>query len=108
MEGIASPGVGRTDSIGRVAADWETGADDAGNFKCCSRSYELVAIRLEACTVAWGKSIIEVFECGFGWVGDATWFVDEGIKKFYREGQGGLDSTRCLEVIPIDWLDSLR
>ena len=40
------------DSLGRVAADWETGADDAGNSKCCSRSYELVAIRPEACTVA--------------------------------------------------------
>ena len=23
------------DSIGRVAADWETGADYAGNSKCC-------------------------------------------------------------------------
>ena len=28
------------DSIGRVAADWETGADDAGNSKSCGRSYE--------------------------------------------------------------------
>ena len=50
------------DSIGRVAADWETGADDAGNSKCCGRSYELVAIRPESCTVAWGKSMNEVVE----------------------------------------------
>ena len=48
------------DSIGRVAADWETGADDASNSKCFSRSYELLAIRPEACTVAWEKSINEV------------------------------------------------
>ena len=45
------------DSIGRVAADWETGADDSGNSKCCSCSYELVAIRPEACTVAWGNCV---------------------------------------------------
>ena len=50
------------DSIGRVAADWETGADDAGNSKCCSRSYKLGEIRPEACTVAWGKSINVVVE----------------------------------------------
>ena len=45
------------DSIGRVAADWETAADDAGNSRCFSCSYELVAACPEACTVAWGKSI---------------------------------------------------
>ena len=52
----------RQNSIGRVAADWETGADDVGNSKCCIRSYELVAIRPEACTVVLGKSIDEVVE----------------------------------------------
>ena len=36
------------DSIGRAAADWETGADDAGNSEGCGRSYELVAICPEA------------------------------------------------------------
>ena len=47
LEGIASPGArSGQDSIGRVAADWETGADDAGNSKSCSRSYDLVAICL--------------------------------------------------------------
>ena len=47
-------------SIGRVAADWETGADDAGNSKCCSCSYELVAVFPEAFKVAGGKSINEI------------------------------------------------
>ena len=40
------------DSIGRVTADWETGADDAGNSKCCGCGDELVAVFPEACTVA--------------------------------------------------------
>ena len=43
------------DSIGRVTADWETGADDAGNSKSCGRSFELVAIFPEAWAVTWGK-----------------------------------------------------
>ena len=47
------------DSIGRVAADWEAGSDDAGNSKCCSCGDELVAVCSEACTVAGGKSINE-------------------------------------------------
>ena len=41
MGGIGLEGVGRDhiprsgqNSIGRVAADWETGADDVGNSKC--------------------------------------------------------------------------
>ena len=42
----------RQDSIGRVAAGWETGADDAGNSKSCDRGYELVAICPEAWAVA--------------------------------------------------------
>ena len=32
------------DSIERVTADWETGADDAGNSKCFSCGDELVAV----------------------------------------------------------------
>ena len=53
--GIARSG---QDSIGRVAADWETGADnDADNSKGCGRSYELVAICPEAWAVTWGKSV---------------------------------------------------
>ena len=36
------------DSIGRVNADWETGADDAGNSKCCSCGNELAAVCPEA------------------------------------------------------------
>ena len=47
------------DSIERVEADWETGADDAGNSKCCSCGYELVVVCPEACTVAGGKSIVK-------------------------------------------------
>ncbi len=55
------------DSIGRVAADWETGADDAGNSKCCSCGDELVAVCPEACTVTWGKSINEIVEECLSW-----------------------------------------
>ena len=52
------------DSIGRVTADWETGADDAGNSKCCSCSDEMIAVCPEACTVTRGKSINEIVkEC---------------------------------------------
>ena len=50
------------DSIGRVAADWETGADDAGNSKSCGRSYELVTISPEAWVVTWGKSVDKAVE----------------------------------------------
>ena len=50
------------DSIGRVAADWETGADDAGNSKSCGCSYEFVAICPEAWAVTWGKSVDEAVE----------------------------------------------
>ena len=50
------------DSIGRVAADWETGADDAGNSKSCGRGYELVAICPEAWAVAQRKSVDEAVE----------------------------------------------
>ena len=66
MDGIASraasPGVNGQDSIGRVAADWETGADDAGNSKGYGRSYELVAICPEAWAVTWMKSVDEAVE----------------------------------------------
>ena len=65
------------DSIGRVAADWETGANDAGNSRCCSCTYELVAVCPEACTVAWGKSINETAKQGFGRVRDAAWLMGE-------------------------------
>ena len=41
--------------------------------------------RPEACAVAWGKSINEVFEEGFGWVRDAAWFMGEG-KEFIALG----------------------
>ena len=51
---IARSGKG---SIGRVAADGEAGAYYAGSSKGCGRSNELVAIRPEAWTITWGKSI---------------------------------------------------
>ena len=62
------------DSIGRVAADWEAGADDAGNSnsKCCSCGDELVAACPEAFTIAVGKSINEIVKQGFGRVRDAA------------------------------------
>ena len=47
------------DSIGRVAADWETGADDASNSEGCGRGYELVAICPEAWAVVRRKSVDE-------------------------------------------------
>ena len=61
MEGIASPGVGRT-RLGESHTDWETGADDAGNSEGCGRSHELVAICPEAWAVTWGKSVDEAVE----------------------------------------------
>ena len=65
------------DSIGRVTADWETGADDAGNSKCCSCGDGLVAVCPEACTVAEGKSINEIVKQGFGRVRDAAGLMGE-------------------------------
>ena len=66
------------DSIGRVTADWETGADDAGNSKCCSCGDELVAAVLPgACTVAGGKSIYDIVKQGFGRVRDAAGLMGE-------------------------------
>ena len=65
------------DSIGRVTADWETGADDAGNSKCCSCGDELVAAWPEACAVAGGKSINETVKQGFGRVRDAAGLMGE-------------------------------
>ena len=69
MEGEGEVRVGRNriarsgqDSIGRVAADWETGADDAGNSEGCGRSQQLVAICPEAWAVTWGKSVDEAVE----------------------------------------------
>ena len=64
--GVRRKSVGRNrisrsgqDSIGRVAADWETGADDAGNSKSCDRGEELVAICPEAWAVVRRMSVDE-------------------------------------------------
>ena len=58
------------DSIGRAAADRETGADDAGNSEGCGRSHELVATCPEAWAVTWGKSVEEAGHCRVGlWLG---------------------------------------
>jgi len=61
LEGIASPGVGRTrleepQRIGRQAPRM------TGNSKSCGCSYEFVAICPEAWAVTWGKSVDEAAE----------------------------------------------
>ena len=63
MEGIASPGVGRTlRPMGRVAADGEAGADYASHAESGGRGYELVTVSPEAWAIIWMKSIDEVIE----------------------------------------------
>ena len=56
------------DAVGRVAADWETGPDDAGNSKCCGCGDELVAVCSEAGTVALRKSPNEIVKECDGWI----------------------------------------
>ena len=60
------------DSIGRVTADWETGTDDAGDSKCCSSGYELVAVCPEACTVTWRMPINEIVKECESWLRDVA------------------------------------
>ena len=62
MKGIASPG--GQDSIGRVAADREAGADNAGHAESCgcSCSNKLVTVRPEAWAITWMKSVDEIIE----------------------------------------------
>ena len=50
------------DSIGRVAADREAGADNAGHAESCGCSNKLVTVRPEAWAITWMKSVNEIVE----------------------------------------------
>ena len=50
------------DSIGRVAADREAGADYAGHAESCGRCNKLVRIRPEAWAITWRKSVDDIIE----------------------------------------------
>ena len=81
------------DSIGRVTADWETGTDDAGDSKCCSSGYGLVAVCPEACTVTGGKSINEIFKECFGWVRDAARLMGESKEVIGKVKEAWIQSS---------------
>ena len=49
-------------SIGRVAADREAGADYAGHAESCGCSNKLVTVRPEAWAITWMKSVNEIIE----------------------------------------------
>ena len=50
------------DSIGRVAADGEAGADYASHTEGGGRGYELVTVSPEAWAIIWMKSVDEIIE----------------------------------------------